>query len=196
MRHALSWIALAALCVTACDRTPSDKAVPAQQPVTNTNAMVNADPIAGAENAASVRQFPQQTRLSPTPARLYADATVRRAPLASDDVTMLKSGAQVTEVATDRDYYLVTFRELASGKDIAGWIYKDALTDYGGRPSPVQTSETCGVPEINVRTDREFCATPCVVDDDCKKVGGICDGTGKVTSTKGKLIDGRYCVAR
>jgi hypothetical protein len=188
-----------------------------QQPVTNTNATLNAptannptapatniNPIANASNASDVKTFPDQLKVMTAPTRIITTAaTVRTAPQASDQVEVAKQGLQVTPVAKERDYFLVLFSDPSdSAKQKAGWVYKDALESEHSSPltAPANAKTgasaklTCRAGEAKLATDHEFCGTQCKDDSDCKKVFGVCDGDGKVTSVSGQLTPAHYCV--
>jgi hypothetical protein len=212
-------LAFGALAIVACDnpkqetRTEPNPAAPQIPPapaqtVTNTNGVVPApDPIANATNFNQVRQFADQTKLTPTAATvLTTAATVRTAPLVSDQVQVVKDGQAVTEVAHDKDYYLVLYTDPNdSTKQKAGWIFKDSLEPMAHSERAAQEGAkgmaaehgnklTCAAGEIKVRTDREICATSCKADSDCSKVNGFCDGAAKSLAANGTTAETHYCV--
>jgi len=229
-RKSMMLLAFAALGAVACEdnktgtKTEPNPATPPEQPVTITNAPVTppaatqvaapVNPIANATNASEVTQFPDQTKVAPVQAKItIATATVRPAPQSTDKVQVVKQGLEVTELAKDKDYYLVLFNDSSdSAKQKAGWIHKDALESYAlGTPdkndknapqtgpsaaktAPAATKLTCNAGEVRIQTDHDFCGHQCKDDSDCKKQSGVCDGAGKMVSLAGQLTPARYCV--
>lgn len=214
-----------ALGAMACENKDTTK-TPPEQPVTITNAPVTppaqvtpvavtpVNPIANATNATEVTQFPDQTKVAPSQAKITtATATVRPAPQSTDKVQVVKMGLEVTELAKDKDYYLVLFNDSSDAtKQKAGWIHKDSLESYAfGTPdkgdknvpqtgpaaaktAPAASKLTCNAGEVRLQTDHEFCGQQCKEDSDCKKGSGVCDGAGKMVSLAGQLTPAHYCV--
>jgi len=232
VRKSMLLIALAALGAVACENktdtsktepNPGATTTPPEGPVTITNAPVTppvpviaapVNPIAQASNATEVTQFPDQTKISPSTAKIMTvAATVRPAPQSSDQVQVLKQGLEVTEVGKDKDYYLVLFNDSSDAtKQKAGWIHKDSLESYtferndkGGdkdiqtgpsaaKTAPAASKLTCNAGEVRIQTDHEQCAHSCKDDGDCKKLNGVCDGYGKMVSLSGQMTPAHYCV--
>jgi len=206
-------------------KTEPNPAVP-EQPVTITNAPVAptaqpipavapvvVNPIANATNATEVTQFPDQTKVAPSQAKVTtATATVRPAPQSADKVQVVKQGLEVTELAKDKDYYLVLFNDSSdAAKQKAGWIHKDSLETYAteradknskepltgpsaAKAAPAASKLTCNTGEVRLQTDHDFCAHQCKDDSDCKKLSGVCDGAGKMVSLAGQMTPAHYCV--
>jgi hypothetical protein len=205
-------------------KTEPNPAVP-EQPVTITNApatppaqampapVAPVNPIANATNATEVTQFPDQMKVAPSQAKVTtATATVRPAPQSSDKVQVVKQGLEVTELAKDKDYYLVLFNDSSdSAKQKAGWIHKDSLETYAteradknskepltgpsaAKTAPAASKLTCNTGEVRIQTDHDFCAHQCKDDSDCKKLSGVCDGAGKMVSLAGQMTPAHYCV--
>ena len=229
-RNSLVLVACAALGLVACENPqtktePNPGATttpPAEKPVTITNAPVApkepvavapVNPIANASNASEVTQFPDQQKVAPSTAKIVTvAATVRPAPQSSDQVQVVKQGLEVTEVASDKDYFLVLFNDPSdSTKQKAGWVHKDAVQNYAfertdktgkepqagpaaAKTAPAAAKLTCNTGEVRLQTDKEFCAHQCKEDSDCKKLNGVCDGSGKMVSLSGQLTPAHYCV--
>jgi hypothetical protein len=247
IRKSMLLAAVSALAIAACDNSKNETKTepnpgttttpPATQPVTNTNATVNTptatptppaavDPIAAATNAANVKQYPSETKLpAPLPAKLISTtAAVRISPQGGEQIQVVKHGMDVNVVAQDKDYYLVLYPDpKEASKQMAGWVYKDALDLSGGalgakgekgeqgtagsaanaktgattKPAGALGASaklTCKTGEAHILTDRDFCATSCKDDKDCAKLGGVCDGDGKVVAASGATTNSRYCV--
>jgi len=232
VRKSMMVLACVALGAIACEnkdtsKTEPNPATPPEQPVTITNAPVTppaqitptpapapVNPIANATNATEVTQFPDQMKVSPSQARITtATATVRPAPQSTDKVQVVKQGLEVTELAKDKDYYLVLFNDSSDAtKQKAGWIHRDSLESYAlGTPekgdknapqtgpsaaktAPAASKLTCNAGEVRLQTDRDFCAHQCKDDSDCKKLNGVCDGAGKMVSLAGQMTPAHYCV--
>jgi hypothetical protein len=197
-RTPLVLFAVGAFAVAGCDKlgaTDGSSSAPSQ-PVTNTNATVDTDPIAQAENAASVKQYAEELKLAPRATALATESTpVRSRPQSRDKVAVLANGIGVTELAKEYDYYLVLFSDPQdANKKLAGWVYKDAIENYAGKAIAPAPGLSCKEGEAHVLTDREFCATSCKDDDDCAEIGGVCDGSGKMASAMHALSEGHYCI--
>jgi hypothetical protein len=183
--------------------------------VTNTNATVQRDPLAVAENRDQVRQYPDQHRLTPAiPAKMITgfSAEAREAPTGSSIAT-IESSENVTEVARDAkgNYYLVLYPDAKNpGKELAGWVYRDAIENVAWsqtRPengkalsAMTGTKVDCARGQSHVRTDRDFCAKVCKDDKGCDKdKGEVCDGLAfELKEKAGKMEkagNARYCVA-
>src|SRR5262249_40354254 len=121
---------------------PGATTTPPEQPVTITNAPMTppaaktaeapVNPIANATNATEVTQFPDQTKIAPAQAKITTQtATVRPAPQSTDKVQVVKQGQEVTELAKDKEYYLVLFNDSSDNtKQKAGWVHRDSLENY------------------------------------------------------------------
>jgi len=223
-------VACAALGLVACENksdAPATTTPPAEKPVTITNAPVvpkepvavvaPVNPIANASNASEVTQFPDQQKVAPSTAKILSvAATVRPAPQSSDQVQVVKQGLEVTEVAADKDYFLVLFNDPNDAtKQKAGWVHKDAVQNYAfeasnktgdktakeptagpsaAKTAPAAAKLTCNTGEVRLQTDKEFCGHQCKEDADCKKLSGVCDGSGKMVNVSGQLTPAHYCV--
>jgi len=232
VRNSLVLVACAALGLVACENKTDTRTEPnpgatttppAEKPVTITNAPVApkepavapvpVNPIANASNASEVTQFPEQQKVAPSQAKIVTvAATVRPAPQSSDQVQVVKQGLEVTEVASDKDYFLVLFNDPTdTTKQKAGWVHKDAVQNYAferqdktaneakagpsaAKTAPAAAKLTCNAGEVRLQTDKEFCAHQCKEDSDCKKLNGVCDGSGKMVSLSGQLTPAHYCV--
>jgi len=208
---------------TKTETNPGATTTPPEKPVTITNAPVApkepvaapvpVNPIANASNASEVTQFPDQQKVAPSSAKIVSvAATVRPAPQSSDQVQVVKQGLEVTEVATDKDYFLVLYNDPNDAtKQKAGWVHKDAVQNYAfertdktgkepqagpsaAKTAPAAAKLTCNAGEVRLQTDKEFCGHQCKEDADCKKLNGVCDGSGKMVSTSGQLAPAHYCV--
>jgi hypothetical protein len=157
----------------------------------------HADPIAAAENARAVVQYPDEAQLGSTPARLVATTpmTVRTVPLGGERVRVAEKGLAVLKVAAHKDYVLVLFPDPTdSAKTMAGWVHKDAFGGAGGKLAANNPAAACAGGQIHIQTDHDFCALPCRTDDDCAAVRGVCDGSGRIESSTAAFgLDGRYC---
>jgi hypothetical protein len=180
-------------------------------PVTNTGATLEIDPLASAENRDRVKQYPDQVRIAPArTAQLITGfaAAVRVSPN-GDETSTIETAQNVTEVARNRtgDYYLIVYSDPKSpSKELAGWVYKDALentgwstsdnTSGGSLPNTMASKLDCAHGEVHLRTDRDFCGKSCKDDGNCDKKGGeICDGLAfNVHERTNKTTSTRYCI--
>jgi hypothetical protein len=227
IRSSMMLVVTAALAAVACEspktetKTEPNPAVapPAQQqqqqqPVTNTNAQVNSptttpaapnptNPIASAANESEVKQFAEQVKIPATQSMIVVtQANIRPAPQSTDKVEVGKQGLSVTELAKNKDYFLVLYNDPQDpAKQKAGWIYRDALGDKNAKeaaqtPKPTaQTPKlTCEAGQFHMQTDRDFCAAQCKADSDCKKLSGVCDGEAKIIGASGAATPAHYCV--
>jgi len=199
--------------------SPSPPAAPNPEatsvaPVTNTNAVAPADPLALAENKTDIKQYPDEYKFSPPrQAKMITgfSAEVRSAP-SGDSISTVETAANVTEVARDAkgNYYLVLYPDTKdSSKQLAGWVYKDALENVAWSETvPTQTqgkalSNTmatkldCSTGQAHLRTDRDFCGKTCKDDKGCDKAKGeICDGLAfEVRESTSKVSNARYCIS-
>jgi hypothetical protein len=156
------------------------------------------DPIMSAANRDKVKQYPDEVKMSPTPAKLVTgQVTFVREDVQGNNVTetadSIPVGVTVNEVARKGDYYLVLYPSPSdSSKQLAGWVYKDSLEAAGwpminaqtGTMSPVtgnnnaktagnngsnnNTKLSCNSGENHLRTGSDFCAHECKQDSDCK----------------------------
>ncbi len=223
-----------ALGVVACDKTSSDTdavnrpAAPAPAgSATLTGATTTADPLANVENRASIKEYPDETKFNPPhDAQLITGFAVeaRESPR-GDVISSVEATQQVKEIARDShgDYYLVLMNDPKdSSKQMAGWVYKDALENNfwaqdsagngnnngkataAGSPAKAKSIETgnteklsCSRGQSHVRTSIDFCAKTCKDDSGCdKKAGEVCDGLGfEVHESSGKVSNTNYCLS-
>jgi hypothetical protein len=183
-----------------CDRNPTkDHWSQSSNPVTNTNATVNAPTstnsladFPAAKNAAQVSRFDDEVPLTPTRTRLVATpSTARAMPLGAKAIAVFTNGGEVTELAQKGNWYLTVFADPADANTkLAGWIYKDAIV--GVAATATGSNVSCKPSEVRVQSDG-ICATPCTLDADCVAVGGVCDGnTAATKDPAGSRL--RYCV--
>jgi len=203
-----------ALCAVGCEKEGENPSAPAPKPASSaptvTAAEIPVDPLANVENKAQVKQYPDETKITPSKqAQLIDGFTVdmRESPR-GDVLTTTMVTQTVTEVARDThgDYYLVTYADPKNaGKQLAGWVYKDALentawsTGATGGPSGTARSAklVCGHGEAHLRTTKDFCAKTCKDDTNCdKRAGEICDGLGfLVPEGAGKVTNTNFCIS-
>jgi len=223
----LAAIALAAIACDKNDNANTDNATSANSKdaaVTTTNAPAPApqtppDPLANAENKDRVKQYPDEVKMAPTPGKIVTgvSTTVRESPHGTT-IDTTEVGMTVMEVAKRGDYYLVLYPDpKSSGKQLAGWVYKDAVEaatwpgvttatgkNLGTAPQAAGNAKTaeqnmkCKSGETHLRANGDFCANTCKKDDDCSKSpGGLCDGVGYDVKKDGTLDTSkmeRYCV--
>ena len=179
--------------------------------VTNTGAAVEVDPLASVENKDRVKRSPDEVKILPNrTAQLITGfaAAVRTSP-SGDEVTTIEKTVNVTEVARNRagDYYLVVYPDPKDpSKQLAGWVYKDALentgwstsdqTSGGSLQNTMASKLDCSHGEAHLRTDHDFCGKACKDDKSCeKKSGELCDGLAfDVHERTNKLTSTRYCI--
>lgn len=218
-----------ALGAVACDKNASNEptgtntnsastpATPPASSATITGANMQQDPLASAENKARVKELPDETKISPPrQAQVLSGFTVeiRESP-GGEAIATTTLGQPAREVAraSGGDYYLVVLADPKdSSKQLAGWIYKDALENNawaketltnpgaatGGGGTAKTTQELkCTHGEAHVRTSIDFCAKTCKDDSGCdKSAGEICDGVGReVHESDGKLSNISYCIS-
>jgi hypothetical protein len=172
-----------------------------------TGAQVTADPLIDAENKDRIKQYPDEVKISPPKrAALITGFTVQvRESPRGNVVSTSETVQSVREIAHDpnSDYFLVVFDDPnAPGKQLAGWVYKDALEnsawwsdkDTAGAPAPAAvaasnvgakgaktstgvtvraaTKMTCAHGQSHMRTTQDFCAKACKDDTGCDKNAG------------------------
>ena len=213
--------------VVGCDKTenppspPTNTTTPASQ-ATITGAAVPIDPLANVENRAQVKEYADETKINPPKAAMAItgfSVQVRESPR-GEMVTSTEVAQNVREIAKDAhgDYYLVVFDDPKNpGKQLAGWVYKDALENNGwamdnrgataGSSANAKASSdgvekstlklSCAHGESHLRTSSDFCAKTCKDDTGCdKKSGEICDGLGfEVHESTGKMTNSNYCIS-
>jgi hypothetical protein len=208
------------LALFACDRTtPATRSgAQATEPsnVTNTNAVVPADPLASVENRDKLKTYADEIKFpQPRTAQLITGfaSEVRESPM-GESIATIKTTIPVRELARDKtgNYFLVTYPDPANpSKNLAGWVYKDALenTDWaaagangaaGGAPSTPPTKLDCSKVkqgDEHLRTDHEFCGQPCTDDTACdKSAGERCDGHAfDVNEKTNTMTSVKYCVS-
>jgi hypothetical protein len=208
----LAAVALA-LCAVGCEKEGENPSAPAPKPASSaavTGAEIPADPLANVENKGQVKRYPDETKITPSKQAQLIDGfsvDMRESPR-GDVLTTTMVTQTVTEVARDArgDYYLVTYDDPKNaGKQLAGWVYKDALentawsTGAAGGPSGAARSAklACGHGEAHLRTAKDFCAKTCKDDTNCdKRAGEICDGLGfLVPEGGGKVTNVNFCIS-
>jgi hypothetical protein len=198
-----SWvlIAVGALSMAACEggstNNPSARNEFIRKPgrglpgslTTTTGATI--DLLSSAENAALVRQVPDEEDLAPRPTTLInGPANVRDLPAGTQIATVDKS--EVTQIAQAHGYYLITFKDSEAPKLMAGWVYKDAFDVPVTEMAGPTVDLTCEQGESRIRTDHQFCVTPCANDRECAGVEGVCDGIGLSVGSNPR--NAYYCV--
>jgi hypothetical protein len=202
-----------ALCVVGCEKEGENPSAPAPKPASSaviTAAEVPADPFVNVENKAQVKRYPDERKISPPKQAQLIDGfsiDMRESPR-GDVLTTTVVSQTVSEVARDPrgDYYLVIVADPNNaGKQLAGWVYKDALENTGwstgaaGGPNRMASAAklACGHGEAHVRTTTDFCAKTCKDDTNCdKRAGEICDGLGfLVPEGAGKVTNVNYCIS-
>jgi hypothetical protein len=214
-----------AIGAVACNDSSSSASAPAPSPagsatVTGANATI-VDALANVENKSQVKELADDVKMTPPKqAALITGFTiqVRESP-GGDIVTTSEAVERVTEIAHDasNDYYLVVYADpKAPGKQLAGWVYKDALENnawWGNNAEALSgsangaakdgsgagmTKLACASGESHLRTTKDFCAKVCKDDTGCdKRAGDICDGLGfQVQESSGKLSNATYCIPR
>lgn len=192
------------LALGACDRTKSeDESSSEREPVTNTNATVNAPSggartanlLAAAANASTIKRYADESPMTPTPSQIVPATTVRTMPLGSQAVAIFDTSSDATVLGKMGDYYLVMFPDPKAGeRQLAGWVYKDGV-GTGTAPTTLTPPPrfACKAGDVEVLADSS-CARPCSRDLDCSWVGGVCDGNGSVATGPHAVGRAHYCV--
>jgi hypothetical protein len=233
----LRWTTLIAaagltLAAVGCDQNDKGKAStentppaapnePNMKPVTPTNATVPTapvDPLSRAENKDQVTQYTDMIRLAPTPGKIVTglSTSVRGSPR-GQEVQIVETGMTVDVIGKRDDYYLVLYPDPRDAtKQLAGWVYKDAVDaatwpgiveatklaeKEPGAPQNAKTASpaklSCKTGERELRSQGDFCARECSKDDDCtKSPGGLCDGVAYEVKKDGTTAPAmsRYCI--
>jgi hypothetical protein len=192
-------VALAAGAFMACNRNSSKEEE--LRSVTNTNAVVPIGPasdISSASNASVIRRYGDESSVTRKVSKLRdTPAVARTAPFSEEVVAVMTNGAEVTEVAREGDWYLVLFNDpndVHSNKQMAGWIYKDAILGPAADMTGTNPVNTCQSGEVHVLADHS-CRMACARDSDCTTGGGVCDGSGQVQYGSTLVREGKYCVS-
>ena len=188
------------------------------------NAPKQNDPIAQAENHDKVKQYPDEVKMSPTPVKIVTGEIMfvredSNGRVANETIDRNPHRRHRNRGRAQRTYYLVLYPDPNdTSKQMAGWVYKDALESSAwpifdtetGKMTPPPSGQgaknapegevkpaklSCKGSEKEVHSNTDLCATECKKDDDCKSASGLCDGVAH--EVKGDKITKsvvRYCV--
>jgi hypothetical protein len=188
------WIAVASVaCVllgchkkqAATDAGPDDAAVAAAE----------TGPAPLASNEASVTRYPDESAINNMPQTTrwtVANVRTQASNTAGDMVAALKSGTEVTKIAEEKTFFLVTFPDPndASKKDM-GWVSQAVFT-----PEPahkhVPLHCTGGQVPILLQVGEETCMTTCTQDSNCPK-GNVCNGAGVLSNNGAPGASTKFC---
>lgn len=183
--------------LTACDKFKKKEDADAAPAVDPDAAAAVADPDAGATpapvaqpaaaNEPDVARFPDETKLADVAANTARLANAREVPQSGKLVATLQKGVAVTQIASRKDAFLVTFTSPADpAKRLMGWIPADSFTAAPVVDAGVVTKiPSCVAGDTVLISDTVFCGRVCNTDADCPTPGQACRGASN------KFVNGK-----
>lgn len=182
--------------LTSCDKFKKKEDADAAPPA-DTDAAPAADADAGATpaptaapaaaNEPDVARFPDETKLDNVAATTARIANARDVPQSGKLVAQLAKGTAVTEIASRKDAFLVTFADPKDAtKRLMGWIPSDSFTAAPAVDAGVVTKiPSCVAGDTVLISDSVFCGRVCNTDADCPTPGQSCKGASN------KFVNGK-----
>lgn len=183
--------------LTACDKFKKKDDADAAAAVDPDAAAAVADPDAGATpapvaqpaaaNEPDVARFPDETKLADVAATTARLANAREVPQSGKLVASLQKGAAVTQLASRKDAFLVTFADPKDpAKRLMGWIPSDSFTAAPTVDAGIATKiPFCVAGDTVLISDTVFCGRVCNTDADCPTAGQACKGASN------KFVNGK-----
>lgn len=172
--------------LTSCDKFKKNADADAAAPDTDAAAAVDPDagatpaPVAqaAAANEPDIARFPDEAKLDNVAATVARFSNAREVPQSGKVVAQLQKGTAVTEIASRKDAFLVTFADPKDpAKRLMGWIPADSFTAAPVVDAGVVTKiPSCVAGDTVLISDTVFCGRVCNTDADCPTPGQACRG--------------------
>lgn len=181
--------------LTSCDKfkkkddadaaAPDDAATAAADPDAGATPAPTAAPAAA--NEPDIARFPDEAKLDNVAATLQRFTNAREVPQSGKLVAQLQKGTAVTELASRKDAFLVTFADPKdASKRLMGWIPAESFTAAPAVDAGVVTKiPSCVAGDTVLISDTVFCGRVCNTDADCPTPGQACKGASN------KFVNGK-----
>jgi hypothetical protein len=158
-------------------------------------AVVEAGPAPLAANEASVTRYPDESAINNMPQTTrwtVANVRTQASNTAGDPVAALKSGTEVTKIAEEKTFFLVTFADPSDPlRKEMGWVSQAVFTP---EPTHKHVAIHCTGKEVAIllQAGEETCVTACTQDSTCPK-GNVCNGAGVLSNNGAPGAETKFC---